>query len=124
MKRSGIMNAAMDTPRVDTHGHLYGPIRDLTRGTLGPVLIEGCAALYGLPEERPPQPKTLESIYKAGNELRAGGREAVFRRAFETAYSKQYREHYSEEYRRVYKLEFSRAFGGEFSKSWRRPDEE
>jgi hypothetical protein len=54
MDQSVIMKASMDTPRVDTHGHLYGPVRDLTRDGLGPVLLEGCEALHGISIEHPP----------------------------------------------------------------------
>ncbi len=86
MNQSTIMKASMDTPRVDTHGHLYGDIRDLTRGGLGVLLLDGCEALYGMTIERPPKPETLENVRKAAAELRAGGREATLKTTFETAH--------------------------------------
>ncbi|MBA4387994.1 MAG: hypothetical protein C0404_08430 [Verrucomicrobia bacterium] len=86
MSVSQIRQMAMDTLRVDTHGHLYGPIRPLNlENGLGPPMADGCEALYGTAIERPPTEATLKRIQRLADEFRAQGRDAVFSRAFATA---------------------------------------
>jgi hypothetical protein len=77
MSQSAIMQAAMDTPRVDTHGHLYGDIRDLSRDGLGPVLMEGCEALYGISIEHPPM-MTEEQALRFIDKVSYGNADRIF----------------------------------------------
>lgn len=96
--RKLIRDAALNTPRVDTHGHLWGTPGDLRKATVEPseidrsgraaplrMLAVGCRELYGidvgsaLSAEAPPE------VFERAAALRQLGRQEMFARAFEAA---------------------------------------